>query len=516
MPTLSPLALTASAILAAVVLLARRRKWSDRLQGCTLPPGPRGWPVIGNLLDLPNGQRPWAVFRDMAQKHGDIFFLRVLSTPILIISSADIALDLMEKRASIYSDKPTLTVDILTGWEFDMGLMPYGSRWRSIRKNFHQYFNQTVVPQYRDKQAREVHAFLRRCLDQKGTQLNPLCVRQTVAAVIVDVVYGQQIDSMDDEYITSATQGQHVLNESRIPGKYWVDFMPILQYVPSWVPGAAAVKYCARWRPSVLNMIDRPFDAIKNAVDPNSSMAHDLIVKLAQEQDPVRRNEEELHAKHATGVAYTAGADTTYSLIQTFFCGIAMNHDIQKRAREELDLVVGLDRLPTYEDCDSLPYIQAIILECTRWIPVLPLGIPHRLIADDYYRGYFIPEGTVIMPNVWHMLHNPEEYPEPERFDPDRFMKDGVLNPAVRDPNTLAFGFGRRICPGRHFAQEHAFLTIASVLHVFDVLPSLDENGKELDPTPQMTTGFVSYPDPLQYMLRPRSEAAEKLIRATV
>ncbi|KAI0770749.1 cytochrome P450, partial [Irpex lacteus] len=89
------------------------------------------------------------------------------------------------------------------------------------------------------------------------------------------------------------------------------------------------------------------------------------------------------------------------------------------QAQEELDLVVGLDRLPTYEDQEDLPYIQAIYLECVRWLPVVPLGIAHRLITDDYYNGYFIPEGTVIVP----MLRDPQDYPDPERFNPDRFMR---------------------------------------------------------------------------------------------
>jgi cytochrome P450 len=107
------------------------------------------------------------------------------------------------------------------------------------------------------------------------------------------------------------------------------------------------------------------------------------------------------------------------------------------------------------------------------------------------------------------MLHDPREYSEPERFNPSRFMKDGRINPDVRDPDTVAFGFGRRyvdgfilersvlnsnssICPGRHFAKDNAFLTIASVLHVFDILPSLNEYGVPHDPTPKMTTGLLS------------------------
>ncbi|KAI0698606.1 CyP450 monooxygenase [Cytidiella melzeri] len=511
----SPLVLITFVVLITATLLARRRKWTTRLRGCVLPPGPRGWPIVGSLLDFPTGERPWVTLRDWSRIYGDIIFIRVLSTPMLIVSSADVAFDLMEKRSSIYSDRREAAIDALTGWEFNVTFMPYGPQWRSIRRTLHQYFNMTVTPDYHDKQTREIHAFLRRCLERTGKQLEPLCVRQTLATTIMDIVYGHRIQDMDDEYIKLIVEAFDVLIETKTTGKYWIDFIPILRYVPPWVPGATATKYGARWHPVIQEMINKPFDAIKNGVDPNPSMARDLVMKLAQEHDPVRRREKEVSAKYATGIAYSAGADTTYSLIQTFFCGVAMNPEVQRKAKEELDAVVGSERLPTYEDHDSLPYIQAILRECMRWIPVAPLGIPHRLTTDDYYKGFLIPEGTVVMANVWHILHDPQEYPEPERFNPDRFIKDNALNPEVRDPSTLAFGFGRRVCPGRHFAKDNAFLTIASVLHVFDVLPSLDENGKELDPTPQMTTGVVSYPDPLHYMLKPRSEAAKRLIGAT-
>ncbi|KAI0092433.1 CyP450 monooxygenase [Irpex rosettiformis] len=522
MLTPSPLTLVLVAVVTAIVYVNYRRKWAYRLQGCRLPPGPRGWPILGSLLDLPNCERPWTIYRKWAQQYGDMIFLRVLNSRVILVSSAKIILELTEKRSAIYSDKPPLAIDDLTGWEFNLATMPYGNRWRSIRRMFHQYFNQTVTPNYRDKQTKEVYAFLRRCLEQPaGRPLDPLTIRLTLATIILDIVYGLQIESMDDEYIRMAIESMDAFSESRVSGRYWIDFMPFLRHIPSWVPGAAAVKLGARWHPVVEEMINKPFDAIKQQLDgvqtPFPSMALELITGLTREKegDSTKISEEEQHARDATGIAYAAGADTTYSLIQTFFCCMASYPELQKRAREELDEVVGPDRLPTYEDYDSLPYIHAIFMECARWIPVVPLSLPRRALVDDHYEGYFIPKGTLILANVWHILRDPQEYPDPDRFYPDRFMKDGALNSDVRDPNTVAFGFGRRICPGRHLAKDNAFLTMASVLHVFDIIPAVDEHGKQLDPTVQMTTGLLSYPDRLNYTVRARSEAAERLIHAT-
>lgn len=165
---------------------------------------------------------------------------------------------------------------------------------------------------------------------------------------------------------------------------------------------------------------------------------------------------------------------------------MGMFPEVQRKAQEELDLVVGSERLPNFEDKSSLPYIRAIALESLRWMPVLPLGIPHRVLTEDEYRGYRIPKGTVIISvsmrhvdtvlyvthdadssqDSWYviifssrgakeqsftfshicraMLHDPEIYPDPERFNPDRYLVDGQLNPEVMHPDTVAFGYGRR------------------------------------------------------------------------
>ncbi|KAI0340920.1 cytochrome P450 [Trametopsis cervina] len=403
-------------------------------------------------------------------------------------------------------------MDELTGWAWNVALMPYSQEWRSIRRVFHQYFNQLATPNYRDKQTKEVHGFLRRSLEQEGP-LNDVSIRQTLAGIILDVVYGMTVTGMDDPYLKLAAQAMDVISESRMFGAWWVEYMPFLKYVPGWVPGSSAVRYGERWRPTVMATVHKPFDEVKGAEVPKESMVLDLITKLTS-QDAMGTDAER-HARYASGVAYAGGSDTTFSLLETFFCVMAMFPDIQSKVQRELDEVIGHERLPSYEDRDSLPYVQATVLECVRWLPVLPLGVAHRLTEDDFYGGYFLPAGTVTMPNTWAMLHNPKDYPNPEKFYPDRFIQDGRINKAVRNPTNMAFGFGRRICPGRHLALDTAFLMIASVLHTFNVLPSVDEHGNAMDPTPQPTTGFLSYPDRLNVMLKPRSDAAVSLVQAT-
>ncbi|KAJ7259485.1 cytochrome P450 [Mycena haematopus] len=209
----------------------------------------------------------------------------------------------------------------------------------------------------------------------------------------------------------------------------------------------------------------------------------------------------------------TGSADTTVSALASFFFAMATHPDVQKKAQTEIDSVVGTDRLPEFEDRPSLPFVEALYREVMRWKPVGPLGMAHASTADDIYNGYFIPKGATIISNIWAMTRDESIYPEPERFNPDRFFtSDGKLND---DDTVLAFGFprlilhrpirsdiltvirfGRRICPGRHNADATIWATIVSVLSTFNITKAKDATGKEVDIDPEYPDGLISHPQP--------------------
>jgi len=123
---------------------------------------------------------------------------------------------------------------------------------------------------------------------------------------------------------------------------------------------------------------------------------------------------------------------------------MALHPEVMEKAQEELDRVVGKGRLPDFSDRDSLPYIDALVKELLRWNPPLPIAVPKRVMQDDVYRGYFIPAGATVIQNVWAIFRDPNIYPDPEAFNPDRFLKDGKINPLVFNPEDRVFGAGRR------------------------------------------------------------------------
>lgn len=207
------------------------------------------------------------------------------------------------------------------------------------------------------------------------------------------------------------------------------------------------------------------------------------------------------------------GADTTVSTLNTFILAMVCYPEVQERAREELDRVLPPGRLPDFEDQDSLPYLSALVKEVLRWKPATPIAVPHYLTADDIYDGYHLPANSVVLGNAWAILHDEVMYPEPLTFNPDRFLKDGKLNPSVRDPFAI-FGFGRRACPARHMAISSLWIAAASILSTFTLGKAVDDEGENIEPSPEYHSALVCHSHPFKCTIKPRSEEAVSLIRS--
>ncbi|RPD74228.1 cytochrome P450 [Lentinus tigrinus ALCF2SS1-7] len=507
-----PLAL--SLVAAGLILILLRSRRSSRRRG-PLPPGPKPLPLLGNLLDIPKDQ-PWIKYREWAGKYGDIVSLQLPDNQLLVIlHSQQAATDLLDKRSATYSDRPKSLVVDLMGWSWNTPLLPYGEEWRRTRRASWQHFTTKVVSKHHPILLLETHRFLR-LLKAEPDRLREH-MEFSFAAVILKSMYGIDITPEDPKYVSLLHDALEGPTEGFMAGSFLVENIPLLRYVPAWVPGAGFQKKFARWRRLVGDLLNLPFAEAKQAWlrgEGNHSAVHEMLEAISQaDLSEEQAADEERVAKIGAANTYAAGADTTFSTLLSFFMAMAMHPEVQRKAQAELDAVVGLDRLPEYGDRESLPYVNAVCKEALRWQNVVPLGVVHRSMADDEYNGYFLPEGSLILTNVWSILHDPNTYPNPDAFVPERYLKDGLPNPDTLDPGDVAFGYGRRICLGRHLSDASLFINVASVLHVFNITPPLDANGKPKKVEVKMSTGFLSYPSGFTCTIEPRSPSAEVLLR---
>ena len=84
-----------------------------------------------------------------------------------------------------------------------------------------------------------------------------------------------------------------------------------------------------------------------------------------------------------------------------FFLVMMLYPEVQRKAQEEIDRVIGDDDLPDFDDRQRLPYVDAVMKEVLRWHPIVPMAQPHSSVKDDIYEGYFIPKGSLFIPNIW-------------------------------------------------------------------------------------------------------------------
>ncbi|KAK0200298.1 cytochrome P450 [Desarmillaria ectypa] len=480
-----------------------------------LPPGPKKTPFLGNLFDMPASPEWEAYDRWCKEYDTDIIHFDVAGTSIVVLNTVKAATELLDNRSAIYSSRPRMTmVNELMGWDFSFGLMEYGNEWRAQRRLFQQEFNPIAVERYHQCELKATHELLRRLLDDPNKFIEH--IRHLAGSTILSIAYGLEVLPDNDPYILAAEAGLCSLAKAAVPGAFLVDSVPLLKYIPDWSQGATFKRKAKEWRQYSKTMREMPFEAAKRRIAEGTaapSYTSYSLEKLDKTRDAAS---EESRIQSTAATMYTGGTDSTVSVLCTFILAMLANPEAQRKAQEEIDVVLGLGVLPRFADEDSLPFVSAVVKEVLRWKNVTPMGIPHALTAEDVYRGYKIPSGSTVIPNIWAMLHDEITYPEPHAFMPERFMKEGKLNPDIRDPGTVLFGFGRRICPARYMARSSIWIAIVSMLTVFDITKAVDEFGNIIEPTYVYASALACVPLPFTCSLKPRSAIAEASIRATI
>ncbi|OJT11091.1 O-methylsterigmatocystin oxidoreductase [Trametes pubescens] len=454
------------------------------------PPGPRGLPVLGNALQLPTSLAE-KMFHEWGKIFGDVVYFKIFRTPAIVLNSFEAARDLLDKRSAIYSDRPRLVLLMEMLRTRTLPGIPYGDQFRKRRKwMFDAAGNKQTLFGYQDIQYREVRRLLL-SLSRRPDEFSEH-LHLYLAGILLEITFGCPVKTLDDELVRLAERAISGMNHAGRAGSVPVDFVPILKHIPSWTPGISFKRNAMVVRRHVEEYLDTGYNAVASAMEIGTGepcIFRSVLEQYGGEPTPAEADD----IKGLAIDVYGAGVETSRGTLRTFMLVMARERDVLRKAQEELDRVVGRERLPDFRDRESLPYVNAILEEVYRWNPPLPMAVPHRVTEDDRYREYDIPAGCMMIPNVWGMSRDARCYPEPEEFRPERHL--GIEVKAGEEyvlPSSFVFGFGRRSCPGQALADATIWLAIANIVALFDILQPVDEAGKENTPPANFTSAFSS------------------------
>ncbi|KAI0086795.1 cytochrome P450 [Irpex rosettiformis] len=476
-----------------------------------LPPGPSGLPIVGSLLHYPTSY-PWFKFTEWKHQFGDIVRLHGLGNEIVILNNLECINDLLVKQGHLYAHRPVFTLAMeLMGLNRSMAMMSNTKVWQLHRKLAHTAFSQESVKKYYTAQE-DISILLNIAIINSPEHFVDH-VRLATGRIVMSVTYGISPKVAEEDYIAHAEDTMMMISDVAAPGASIVDIIPALRHIPESTPFFDFHARAKKGRAMMEKMVFTPYEQVKSGLASEKILPPSFVSDLLSWPENAfedRRMFEDAVIWTA-GSMYGAGGETTYATVLNTILAMAFYPDVQQKAHEELDRVVG-DRLPTIADQESTPYLNALIKEVLRWHPSLPMSIAHRSERDVVYKGYLIPKDAIVIPNVWAVAREPDSEFPPEKFIPERFLKrtPGVDIP---DPNQYVFGFGRRLCPGRYLAENSMYIMIAYLIHCFDIKPPRDDTGKEVPINPTWKTGLTSFPNPFKCDIKPRSEEKVALCR---
>nr|BAL05144.1 cytochrome P450 [Phanerodontia chrysosporium] len=474
---------------------------NSRRRNMHVPPGPKALPLLGNVLDIPK-KDVHVTFRDWANIYGkDLMKVEMPGETLYVISNKKVMVDLFEARSAIYSSKPTMTMADSSGFKNSIPLLPYNARLKTSRRLLKQGLSPAAVRSYFPYINNRTALFLEALLKDPDDFVRHFT--RTAAHTALKIAYGYEGVTEDHHLLHTAIETMEIFATVVNPGRWLVDTLPILDRIPVSFPFANFKRVQEESRPVVFETVSKPFEEVKkHLAEGTADGSFSSYLLQSEKPDP----ETEDCIRWAATSIFLGQSDTTTATLSWFTHAMVKFPEVQKKAQEEIGRVIGNDRLPEIQDRDSLPYVNAIMKEIFRWQPIISM-LPRSVVQDDKYNGYFVPAGTYLLANIWAVLHDPEVYPEPEKFMPERHLKEGVPNPL-----DVTFGFGRRVCPGMQVAQSQTFGTMAAMLATLNLKPQKDEHGRDIIPETRTVDGLIRFPVPFKCAFVPRSEAALKLI----
>ncbi|EEF52685.1 cytochrome P450 83B1 [Ricinus communis] len=433
-----------------------------------LPPGPKGFPFIGNLLQLDNSNIQKHLWQ-LSKKYGPIMSLRLGFKPTLIVSSAKMAREVLKTQDLEFCSRPALTGQQKLSYNgLDLAFAPYDDYWREMRKiGVVHLFNSNRVQSFRPIREDEVSRMIRNvsklASDSKPVNLTEEMMALTSAA-ICRVAFGKRYKDGGNE----AKRLHQLLNETQalFAAFFFSDYFPYVGWIVDKLSG-------------LLSRLETNFhefdifyqELIDEHLDPEREMPeHDNFLDVLLQIQKDRSIKIQLTFDHIKAILmniFVAGTDTSAAAVIWALSFLMKNPEAMRRAQDEIRKLTGKKGFVNEDNIQQLPYLKAVVKETMRLQPAVPLLVPRETIGKCNLGGYDIIPSTLVYVNAWAIGRDTEVWEKPLEFCPERFLESDI-DMKGQDYELIPFGAGRRICPGIYIGVANIELSLANLLYKFD------------------------------------------------
>ncbi|XP_028799679.1 cytochrome P450 71D10-like [Neltuma alba] len=443
----------------------------------TLPPGPWKLPFIGNLHQLAGSSLPHHSLRDLANKYGPIMHLQLGQISSIVISSPELATEIMKTHDQIFANRPRILAGEVFAYNCtDIAFSPYGNHWRQLRKIcMLELLSAKRVQSFRTIREEEVSLLVKNISEEHVGSVMDLRKKMMplTNSIVARAAFGERTKNVE-EILSNLAYGIQLASGFSI-----FDLFPSLKILQVITGTEAKVK-------KVGNVIDRTLENIINDhKEKNGEAKEEDLVDVLLRVQKENNLEIPLTLDNIKGVIldiFVGGTDTAATTVEWAMSELLKNPEKMEEAQEEVRRVYKDKGYVDESKLDHLKYLGAIIKETMRMHPPLPLLVPRENSERCEIYGYELPHKTKVMTNVWAIARDPKYWNEPEKFQPERFINSSIDYKGT-DFKYIPFGAGRRICPGITFASVVIELVLANLLYHFDWKLPNEMKCEELDMT---------------------------------
>ncbi|XP_023870577.2 cytochrome P450 77A3 [Quercus suber] len=448
-----------------------------------LPPGPPGWPIVGNLFQVANSGKPFFEYADgLRSKYGPIFTLRMGTRTMIILSDAKLVHEALVEKGQLFATRPreNPTRNIFSCNKFTVNAALYGPVWRSLRRNMVQnMLSSSRLKEFRQVRDTAMEKLINRLRTEAKSNDGVVWVlknaRFAVFCILLSMCFGFEMDEETNEKFDQVMKSVLMTLDPRID-----DYLPILSPFFS-KQRKSALEVRKQQIDFMVPHIEKRRKALKNPGSDKTATSFsylDTLFDLKIEN----RNSSPTNPELVTLCSefINGGTDTTGTAIEWGIAQLIANPHVQDKLYEEIKVSVG-DRKVDEKDVENMPYLHAVVKELLRKHPPTYFSLTHAVTEPTTLAGYDVPTDVNVEIYLPGISEDPKLWSNPSKFDPDRFVsgKEDADMTGVTGVKMMPFGVGRRICPGLSMATVHIHLMLARMVQEFEW--SAYPPGNELD-----------------------------------